>query len=49
MSKLKKTPPSIDYPFAYADMPRTTGNSINGLGSREKFRPTQVFHNTGRG
>ncbi len=49
MSRLKKTPPSIDYPFAYAEMPRTTGNSINGLGSREKFRPTQVFHNTGRG
>jgi len=49
MTKLKKTPPPADYPFGYVTMPTTTGNQINGLGSRKKVRPTQVFHNTGRG
>ena len=49
MSKLKLPVPPADYPFAYRDLPTTTGNSINGLGSREKTRPIQVFHNTGRG
>jgi epoxyqueuosine reductase len=49
MTKLKRPPVSTDYPFAYKTMPTTTGNMINGLGVREKVRPTQVFHNTGRG
>lgn len=49
MTKLKRPPVSTDYPFAYRTMPTTTGNMINGLGVREKVRPTQVFHNTGRG
>ncbi len=49
MTKLNQPIPPADYPFAYRSPPTTTGNSINGLGEREYRRPTQVFHNTGRG
>ncbi|MEQ8698406.1 MAG: reductive dehalogenase domain-containing protein [Bauldia litoralis] len=49
MSKLKRTPPPADYPFAYKVQPRRSGNEINGRGRRDFFQPEQVFHNTGRG
>ena len=49
MTKLKRTPPPPDYPFAYKVPPKRSGNTINGLGSKKRFRPEQVFHNTGRG
>ncbi len=46
--RFKAPVPPPDYPFVYANKPRS-GNEVNGLGLREKVRPEQVFHNTGRG
>jgi len=46
--KLKVEAPPAKYPFVFKNVPKS-GNDVNGLGVAEKFRPHQVFHNTGRG
>ena len=41
-----QTPPPAAYAFAYKEPPRS-GNEINGLGIKERFRARPVFHGTG--
>lgn len=37
-----KSPPPAEYQFGWADPPRS-GNVINGLGVKEKIRPSKIF------
>lgn len=44
---MKLDVPAATYAFRYRNAPRS-GNEINGLGVRDKVRPVQIFHGSGR-